>query len=240
MSHNHEHGLPSSHGLPIVIVACQVFQGVLERHLPQDLQDRVIYNKYGLHQIPGRIKLTLQEQIDAIEVPSLIVLGYGLCGSGLVGLESNHHTLLIPCVDDCITVMLGSHEAYMQQFGSVPGTFYLSKGWLESGSQPLTEYQDCVEKYGEDNAKWIMDQQYQNYRRLAFVAHNQQDLDEYRPQAKEVARFCGRWDMEYEEILGSDRYVRKLVEVALDPSIADEDFVIISPGGVVCLEQFLR
>ncbi len=233
---NRYHG----HVLPIVVIACQVFEDLLERFLPQDLNGRVIYQEYGLHKIPKKIMHTLQEKIDAIEEPSLIVIGYGLCGSGLTGVKSRHHTLLIPCVDDCIAMLLGSHSAYMKQFESVPGTYYLSKGWLESGSQPLKEYHDYVEKYGKENAEWIMDQQYQNYRRLVLVAHNQQDLDDYRQQAQEVARFCGRWDMEFEESLGSDRYVRKLVQVALDPSLADEDFVVIPPGGEVCLEQFLR
>lgn len=190
--------------------------------------------------MPSRIQGSLQDEIDSIKEASLVVLGYGLCGNGLAGIKSGAHTLLIPCVDDCIAMLLGSHEAYTEQFQSVPGTYYLSKGWLESGSQPLKEYQECVEKYGKDNADWIMDQQYRNYRRLVFVAQGKQDLEEYRSQAKEVAQFCRRWNMEYEEILGSDRYVRRLVEVAMDPATVDEDFVLIPPGGEIRLEQFLR
>jgi len=226
--------------LPVVVIACRVFQGLFERHLPDGLAKSVIYKEYGLHRVPSRIQGSLQDEIDTIEEASLVVLGYGLCGNGLAGVRSGIHTLLIPCVDDCIAMLLGSHEAYRKQFQSVPGTYYLSKGWLESGSQPLKEYQECVEKYGKDNADWIMDQQYRNYRRLVFVAQGQGDLDEYRPQAKEVAQFCRRWDMEYEEILGSDRYIKRLVEVAIDPARVNEDFVLIPPGGEVRLEQFLR
>ncbi len=128
----------------------------------------------------------------------------------------------------------------MREFESVPGTYYLSKGWLESGSHPLKEYHECVSKYGEENAEWIMDQQYQNYRRLVLVAHNDDDLSTYRSQAQEVANFCQRWNMAYEEIKGSDDYVRRLIEVATDLDKVDEDFVLIPPGGEVRLEQFLR
>ena len=94
-----------------------------------------------------------------------------------------------------------------------------------------------------------MDQQYQHYERLVLVAHSQADLETYRPQAQEVARFCERWGMRYEEILGSDGYVRRLVEVAAELASngdghhcrsADSDFLVIPPGGEIRQEQFMR
>lgn len=230
----------SNSELPVVFLACQVFQGLLEKYLPEELSRRIIYKDYGLHRVPGQIRSTLQEVIDGIEEPSLIALGYGLCGNGLAGINAGIHTLLIPCVDDCIAMLLGSHQAYITEFEAVPGTYYLSKGWLESGSHPLKEYGEVLEKYGQDNADWIMDQQYQNYERLAMVAHNQEDLEIYRSQAQAVADYCARWGMRYQEILGSDRYVRRLAEVAQRTSLADEEFVLIPPGGTVKTEQFLR
>jgi hypothetical protein len=128
----------------------------------------------------------------------------------------------------------------MQEFESVPGTYYLSKGWLESGSQPLKEYEEYVEKYGPEDAAWVMDQQYRHYERLAMVAHKQEDLDRYRPQAQEVAKYCERWGFQYEEILGSDAYVRRLVEVAAALDQADGDFVVVPPGGEISQAQFMR
>ena len=46
--------------------------------------------------------------------------------------------------------------------------------------------------------------------------------------------------MRYEEILGSDGYVRRLIEVieALDKN--DDDFIIIPPGKEICQQQFIR
>ena len=76
-------------------------------------------------------------------------------------------------------------------------------------------------------------------RRLAFVAHSQADLVAYRPQAQEVARYCQRWGMRYEEILGSDAYVRRLVEVAMALDTRDTGFVVIPPGGELCQAMFL-
>jgi hypothetical protein len=225
---------------PIVVIACQVLQSLLEQLLPEDLARQVTFMDYGLHRVPGKMTWTLQDAIDTIEEPSLVVLGYGLCGNGLNGIRAGKHTLLVPRADDCIAILLGSYQAYMREFQGVPGTYYLSKGWLESGSHPLKEYHEYVGKYGPDEAEWIMDQQYQHYERLVLVAHSPADLEKYRPQAEEVARYCERWGMRYEEILGSDVYVRRLVEVAAALDKADSDFVVIPPGGEIRQEQFMR
>jgi hypothetical protein len=232
-------GLPQG-AVPVVVLACQVLQDMLTRLLPEGLAEQVTYMDYGLHRVPGKMTPALQEVLDSIEEPSLVVLGYGLCGNGLKGLQAGKHTLLVPRVDDCIALLLGSHKAYIRQFEAVPGTYYLSKGWLESGSHPLKEYEEYVPRYGEKEAMWIMDQQYQHYERLVLVAHSQADLDAYRAPAQEVARFCERWGMHYEEILGSDAYVRRLVELAVNPDQADSEFLIIPPGGQIHQEQFMR
>lgn len=225
--------------LPIVIVSCQVLENILERLLPEDLAQQVSFMDYGLHRFPNKMTWTLQEVIDSIEAPSLVVLGYGLCGNGLNGIKAGKHTLLVPRADDCIAILLGSREAYMREFDAEPGTYYLSKGWLESGSHPLKEYEEYVEKYGPEDASWIMDQQYQHYERLALVVHNEADLAKYRPQAKKVAQYCQQWGMRYEEILGSEAFVRRLIEVAADPVQSDDNFVIVPPGGEIRQDQFI-
>jgi len=226
--------------LPLVLIACKVFQDFIEHFLPDGMLKQTIFMEYGLHRVPRNLKQALQEQIDSIKQPSLILLGYGLCGNGLNGIQSGKHTLLIPRVDDCIAVLLGSYQSYLKEFNSVPGTYYLSKGWLESGSNPLQEYREYVGKYGEERASWLMDQQYHNYKRVALVAHQQSDIEKYRPLAQEVAAYCARWDVRYQEILGSDRYVRRLAEVASSLDQADDEFVLVSPGGEVKQSMFIR
>lgn len=208
---------------------------------------QVTFMDYGLHRVPAKMAGALQDVLDSIQEPSLVVLGYGLCGTGLQGLRAGKHTLVAPRADDCIALLLGSYEDYLREFEAVPGTYYLSKGWLECGSHPLNEYREYKAKYGSDDALWVMDQQYQHYERLMLVARTPADLEEYRPEAQEVARFCERWGMCYEERLGSDAYVRRLFETAeavaqgLElPSGAEGDFLVIQPGGEICQDQFIR
>ncbi len=239
--------------LPVVVLACTVFQDMLQELLPQGLASQLQFFDMALHVTPKQMQRTLQEAIDSIEQPSLIVLAYGLCGNGLLGLRAGKHVLLVPRVDDCIAIMLGSRQAYLEEFRKEPGTYYLGRGWLEAdvarlnhtgmsdaryGADPLTTYETYAAQYGPETAEWLIDQMYRNYRRLVFVAHTQAELEKYRPRVEQIANFCKRWGMRYEEIMGSDRYVRRLIEVATALDQADGEFVVVPPGGEITQEQF--
>ncbi len=80
--------MTSLNHLPVVFHACQVFQDLIEAHLPADLVQSITYLDYGLHCIPRKLNAYIQEQIDSIGMPSLVVLGYGLCGNGLDGIQA--------------------------------------------------------------------------------------------------------------------------------------------------------
>jgi hypothetical protein len=231
----------------IILIACKVLAAALERVMPTEGDFEMRLLEYGLHRVPVKLTGAVQEALDEIAQPSLVVLGYGLCGNGLKDIRAGHHTLLVPRTDDCIAILLGSYRTYMRQFAATPGTYYLTKGWLESGSHPLKEYQEYLPKYGHEQTLWLLDQQYQHYSRLALVASTAEEMAAYREQAQEVARFCERWGVRYEEILGSDDYVRRLIETAIALSRdggavedAGPDFLVIPPGGQIRQEMFMR
>jgi hypothetical protein len=232
---------------PVVVLTCKVLASVLERLLPAGLASEVRTLEYGLHRVPVKLAGAVQEALDQLQPPSLVILGYGLCGNGLKGIRAGSHTLLVSRTDDCIAILLGSYKSYMRQFSAVPGTIYLTKGWLEAGSHPLKEYEEYSAKYSPDEALWILDQQYRHYERIALVAPNPEEMAAYREQALEVARFCERWGTRYEEILGSDDYVRRLIETAIGlrygeitPADVGPDFLVIPPGGEIEQEMFMR
>jgi hypothetical protein len=50
--------------------------------------------EYGLHLTPQKTTPAIQAQIDALPAPGTVLIGYGLCGNGLVGLKSRHRRLL--------------------------------------------------------------------------------------------------------------------------------------------------
>jgi len=225
---------------PVVVLACQVFQELVNRFVRPGTIKKFIYLDYGLHSYPRKLNQTVQEALDGLPDPSLVILGYGLCGNGLNGIRAGKHTLLIPRADDCIAIFLGSYERYQREFKTESGTYYLTKGWLESGSNPLQEYQGYVQKYGLEKANWLIDSLYHNYKRLVLVAHSQEDLDACRSKAQEVAKFCERWGMQYQEILGSIAYFEHLIQIGMFAEQADENFILVPPGGELCQDQFIR
>ena len=94
----------------------------------------------GLHDKPNELRLRLQSAIDNAardERCCRIVVGYGICGRGSVGINAPHVPLVFPRVHDCIALFMGSDESYRREFARSPGTFYLSAGWCMEKGRPL-------------------------------------------------------------------------------------------------------
>ena len=115
--------------------------------LPADVSHEVL--DFGLHLRPEKLREALQARIDqASQDADVLLLGYGLCSMAVVGLQARSAHLVIPRVDDCIAIFLGSCAAYKLQARQEPGTYYLTKGWIEAGDTPFEEHKQLVEKYG--------------------------------------------------------------------------------------------
>ena len=223
--------------LPTVVLSCPVLEGRLEPWLPPSVP--VQFTDYDLHSKPKEMKVRVQEFLDALPQPSRVLIGYGLCGNGLVGLEARAHTLIVPRTHDCIAWMLGSHDAYMAEFKNNPGTYYLNRGWLESENDPLHDYLEYEKKHGRENADFIADTMYRHYSRLCLLAFSQAEIEELRAKAIPVADFCAeRWGMVYEERVGDDRLIRALAAQAHGPDGDGTDFIVLPPGGVLGTEHF--
>lgn len=200
-------------------------------HLPAGIECRVL--EFGLHADPTALRRVLQETIDRVAGSAeTILLGYGLCSMAVVGLRANGCTLVVPRVDDCIALCLGSQEAYRAQFKIEPGTYYLTQGWIDVGDSPFSEHQKLVEAFGERKAARVMDRILKNYTRLAFINTGRGGARRYREYSQSMAR---RFGLRYAEIPGSERLIRKLVRGPLD-----HNFVIARPGQTITYLDFKR
>lgn len=221
---------------PAALISCGVFRQVLEPRLPSRIE--ATWLDYGLHTRPADMRPALQQLLNAFEEPSTIIIGFGLCGNGVVGLESGPHTLVFPKAHDCIAMVLGSQAAYAEEFAAEPGTYYLTRGWLESGDDPLTTYHRYVEEYGPARAERLIDMMYEAYRKLRIVAFTEEEMAVTRELAEPVARFCrDRWGMSYDEYLGDPRLIDKLL--GADPGFQDPELLVIPPGTTVTQQMFL-
>ena len=228
-----------SPGRPTVIISCRVMQELLTQLLPKDTP--TVYLEITLHNTPKKLAAALQNEVDAVAQPSNIIVGYGLCGNGLVGVKSRAHTLIIPRTHDCVAIFLGSHQRYVQRFFANPNTYYLTRGWLEARDDPLHDYLDYVRDYDEETADYLVEMKYRHYRRLCMVGFSEQELAECREMAREVASFCkNRWNIEYEETIGTTAMLEALLKMPASLNSGDSEFVVIPPGGEISMEMFLR
>jgi hypothetical protein len=213
------------------LIACA---GVIEEMLPF-IPPRMSYEvlDFGLHTNPKSLKKALQNAINS-SAPDIetIILGYGLCSQAVVGLRSGSRTLIIPRVDDCIAIFLGSAAEYQKQYRSAPGTYYLTEGWIEFDDTPFSEYDILVKRYGEQIAHRIINQILKNYTRLAFINTGNNRLEHYRDHARSMAE---RFNLRYEEIQGSDVLIKKMLYGPWN-----DEFVIIPPGKTISFFDFRK
>ena len=174
--------------LRLHVIACPVFQRELAL-LAAEVQTAVTFRhlEMGLHEGGAHdLKAALQSAIDAVPAGQCdaIAIAYGLCNRGVVGLLARALPVVIPRAHDCIGMLLGSSREYLAQLEAQPGTYFQSAGWLEHSPAPgeirrqnftfgpnsnVTREQ-LVEKYGEDNADYLLEQFNQFTQRYLIAA----------------------------------------------------------------------
>jgi len=195
----------------------------------------------GLHDDPPDLRARLQERIGAAEGQGYdaVVLAYGLCGQAIAGLTAGQIPLVIPRAHDCITLFLGSRDRYQDQFENYPGTYWYALDYVErsdgsfstlalgSGSETDLKavYAEYVEKYGQDNADYLMEVMgawQQHYKRAAFIDMGVGDNSAVEAQAQADAARRG-WT--FERVAGDLVLIRRLL-------VGDweNDFLVVQPG----------
>jgi hypothetical protein len=213
-----------------LVMACATVIEEMLPLMPEGMAHQVF--DFGLHVNPEKLRSTLQAAIDSVNgMYDTIILGYGMCSMAVIGIQANGCRLVVPRVDDCIAMFFGSREAYTAQCRKVPGTYYLTKGWIEVGDTPFSDYDRAVQRYGKEKADKIYRIMMGKYERLALINTGQYGLEKYREYARTTAEKFG---LRFEEVPGTDDLLRRTL---LGPW--DEDFVILQPGETFTLDQFL-
>jgi hypothetical protein len=201
-------------------------------------------NRRGLHDDPPNLRTILQAQVDEAGSPyDAVVLAYGLCGGAVAGLRAGAIPLVVPRAHDCITLFLGARDRYSAEFLGHPGTYWYVQDYLErtdddsafggvgavSDAASQATYLEYVEKYGEDNAAYLMEALgawKSHYDRAAYV-----DMGVAHPEAAAVAESKAREDAErrgwaFAKLAGELILIRRLI----DGDWHEQDMLVIAPG----------
>ena len=196
-----------------VIIACRVMEPELVHCVSEgngaDDGTQILYLEQALHRTPDKLIVKVQEMIDqTARHASRIILGYGLCSKGVVGVTAREVEIVIPRCHDCIALFLGSTERHLEIFREKPGTYYLTPGWVAEKKDPLGIIEENVPKFGRETARWVVEEELKHYTHIVLIDTGVSDMAPLRARAMENANLLKK---QYEEIPGSLDYFRELL-----------------------------
>lgn len=229
----------------LALVGCSIFKNEIQ-FLEPHITSRVDYYwlPQRLHNRPLELRRLVQEEIDTVDRSGnpydAIVLLYGLCSKGTVGIFSRNHSLVVPKVQDCIAILLGSNRRYRDHFAQKPGTYWFTRGWIETGFTPgkrsryrgvydpyKERYKEYRKQFDREVSRYLInewDQRWiRNYTTLAFIDWGMEDDQRFRRKAEENARAL---KLEFETIQGDTTLILNLLNGHWD----DETYLITRPG----------
>ena len=193
----------------------------------------------GLHDLGSEpMRRKLQECVDRVDARQFeaVLMGYALCGNGLVGLCARTLPIVIPRAHDCIALLMGSRHKYQAYFDANPGVYFRSTGWLERGGDLDQVFRDrtgvghsleeLIAHYGEDNGRYLYEQlttYKRTYKQLTFIETGLEPDGSFEQRAREEAVRKG-W--KFEKVSGS----LALFEQLVSGNWTDDDFLIVRPG----------
>jgi hypothetical protein len=198
------------------------------------------YLPAALHDSGAKLmRQRLQQEIDSIDCSSYdaIVLGYGLCGTGLAGVTAPAIPLVLPRAHDCITLLMGSREEYAAYFNANSGVYFRSVAWIERAvemhdqvhSGGLSQDRDAlIAQYGEEAGQYLYEEatRYrQSYSKLTYIRTGSEFDDHFAEKARVEA--CDR-NWTFEELAGELTLFRRLLA-----GDWESDFLVVRPGHVI-------
>src|SRR5665648_183909 len=208
--------------LKTIAIACQTIEdeiNTINNTLPEPMP--IVWVESGLHNVPAQLTKRIQEEIDKISGVENMLLLFGYCGNSIDGLVASQAQLVVPKVEDCISLLLGG-DMIRQALSRETPAFYLTDGWLRYEKNIYWEYEKCLEKYGEARSLRVFRTMFAHYSNLNFINTGSYDLETVMGK---TAEFAAKLDLKQGIIPGTLKLIAKALLEEWD-----EDFLIAPPG----------
>lgn len=214
-----------------LIISCGMLAEELKKACAgQSVLPEIIEQPRGMHEHPKELKERLSVLISEHQNVDEIVLTYGLCGYGTVGLISENTRLVLPRFDDCISQLLYREtEGRTCRSKIQAGHLYLTGGWIKDKKSVLGQCKEITETYGE-NAPEILDAIYGGYHTMDVIDTGAHNIEETEKNAEEICRYL---PLKKEKITGSCDILKRIIS-----GDYDDNFIVLNPGDAVTEQMF--
>lgn len=216
-----------------IAIACETLQNEVN-HLFCAAEKRmdIVWMDKSLHDEPKKLKNVLQKEIIRQEQNGYerIILLYGFCGNAIEGLHTFSAELILPCVDDCISLICGSVKKrmdYLEQYCPL----FLTEGWLSQITRMEQDYRQCVKDYGQSMAKEIYNMMFANYEAMLIIDTGSDDLKKI---TDSVLPFSNQMGFPVKQAKGTLSYLSRLL---FGPWEDEQRFLRFKPGQKILLSD---
>jgi hypothetical protein len=172
----------------------------------------------ALHMVKENLREGVRSAAMALaQHADVLMLGYGMCGNVLEDPERVLSGIGLPVIvprnddgsiiDDCVCLVLGGTECYLDQVRKEAGTWFLTPGWLRHWETLL------VKELGAKDiptVKWIFDRT--GYKRALMVETGVGDSEDF---LLESEKFAGLFEFYLETTAGSLKILERELEEAV-------------------------
>ncbi len=236
----HPRGRGSAQPMRLKLISCEVlYREMCFAIARSPHQVDVEFLPKGLHDLGSEpMRRRLQECVDRVDAQQFeaVLMGYALCGNGLVGLCARALPIVIPRAHDCIALLMGSRQRYQSYFEANPGVYFRSTGWLERGgnleqvfrdrSGAGQSLQELIAHYGEDNGRYLYEQltgYKRTYRQITFIETGLEPDNSFEQRAHDEAM---QKNWKFDKVCGG----LVLFEQLLSGNWTEQDFLVVKPG----------
>lgn len=218
--------------MKMLVIACETLKEEL-LHIAEknNIDINFAWVNSGLHEIPENLCNQLQEEINKYDGHyENLLLAYGSCGGGTIGLKTEMSKLIIPAADDCLSLVLGGN-CRRNKIAEDDCAFFMTKGWVRCRREMKnTSLQYLREKYGDELAEEIFKDMYVNYRSIDIIDTDAYDLNEIKNEINEFKTIINL----------SEKVVKGDLSIIVNflTKVWDKGFIIKSPGDLIKKSDF--